>query len=305
MRHVVLAGMVIGTFGSASPLAYADPAPSKAQCIEANTKGQDLRRDGKLSAAREHLRSCADSACPTLIRDDCTRRLDELERAQPTVVFETKDGAGNDVTAVKVSVDGQPVAESLNGSALSVDPGAHTFTFEVAGQTPAFKRLVLHEGEKGRTERVVIGAAAPGSAAASAPTQPVAGQPAKPLSAESQSSVPTDGSTQRTIGLVVGGVGAAALVAGSVFGVLAISAHSSYEKDCGSNIGVPAGQCNQQGVDGQSDAARKGTFSTAFFIAGGVATAAGAVLFFAAPRRNATSTQVGIGPMGAFVTGRF
>jgi hypothetical protein len=292
-RHVVFLAEV-AALGTCSLLAHADP-PSKVQCVEANTKGQDLRREGELSGARSQFHACAVSECPVLVRDDCTRRLDEVDRAQPTVVFEIKDGAGNDLPAVKVSVDGQPLADSLDGSALLVDPGTHNFTFEVAGQPPVAKQLVLHEGEKGRIERVTI---AP-SALAGASREPAGGigGSSNPSHAEANAS-----SGQRTVGLVVGGVGVASLVAGAILGGLAIAARDNYEKDCGSNIGAPAGQCNQQGIDGHGDASTKGTLSTVFFVAGGVLAAAGAVVFFTAP---SGSTQVGVGPTGAYVSGRF
>jgi hypothetical protein len=42
----------------------------------------------------------------------------DLERAQPTVVFDVKDDAGNDLTDVKVTVDGNPLADKLTGTAL-------------------------------------------------------------------------------------------------------------------------------------------------------------------------------------------
>jgi hypothetical protein len=35
-----------------------------------------------------------------------------------------------------------------------------------------------------------------------------------------------------------------------VSGILALSAHNSYEHNCGSAIGAPAGACNEQGVQG-------------------------------------------------------
>ena len=82
-----------------------------------------------------------------------------------------------------------------------------------------------------------------------------------------------------------------------------MSAHSSYEKNCGANIGAPAGQCNSAGVTGQSDAATKATMSTVFFIGGGVAAAGGAALFFFLPRT--ASTQVGLGPGSVTLSGRF
>src|SRR5215471_6740742 len=113
------------------------PAESAAdQCIDANTAAQSLQRDGKLGAARETLKRCLDPSCPGLVRDDCAQRLDELERIQPTMVFDVKDGEGHDLVDVKVTMDGQPFAERLAGSALPVDPGEHAFTFETAGVPP-------------------------------------------------------------------------------------------------------------------------------------------------------------------------
>jgi hypothetical protein len=119
----------------AASLARADP-PTKVQCVDANAKGQDLRRDGELSGARAQFRACAVSACPALVRDDCNRRLDEVERAQPTIVFDTKDAAGRDLSAVKVLVDGAPGGSggsagldqsgSESGSSGSVASGAST-----------------------------------------------------------------------------------------------------------------------------------------------------------------------------------
>jgi hypothetical protein len=88
---------------------------TKTECIDANTQAQSLRRDGKLSAARVQLLKCSDPGCPSIIRDDCTSRLDEVEKAQPTIVFDGKDGDGHDLVAVSVTIDGQPFADKLDG----------------------------------------------------------------------------------------------------------------------------------------------------------------------------------------------
>ena len=95
---------VLGVASSASAAPY-----TKAQCVEADDRAQSLRREGKLAEVRAQLAICADPVCPGLVRDDCSQRLDELERVQPSVVFEAKDDAGNDLTAVKVTVDGSPL----------------------------------------------------------------------------------------------------------------------------------------------------------------------------------------------------
>ncbi|MCL2448559.1 MAG: hypothetical protein FWD17_06410, partial [Polyangiaceae bacterium] len=108
-----------------SSVARADGSSIPAKtCIDANAKAQELRHDGKLAAVRAELNRCVDRACPSMVRDDCARRLDELDHAQPTVVFSVKDGDGADMSAVSVTIDGQKVADRLDGSALPVDPGA-------------------------------------------------------------------------------------------------------------------------------------------------------------------------------------
>jgi hypothetical protein len=146
---------------------------SKEQCVDANTRGQHLRTDGKLSEAREQLRQCGDPSCPAIVRDDCARRLDDLDRVQPTIAFEVKDPSGADVSAVKVTMDGKLLTERLDGKPLPVDVGERFFTFEVDGQPPVTltRTLVLTEGEKGRRERIVLGG---GTASASAPVSPIA-----------------------------------------------------------------------------------------------------------------------------------
>jgi hypothetical protein len=134
---------------------------TKDQCIEANVRGQDLRKNGKLSAAHEQLQLCSNASCPALVRDDCARRLDEVDKVQPTIVFVAKDASGNDVAAVAVAIDGRPLTARLDGSELPVDPGEHVFTFTISGQPPVSRTLVLAAGQKDRREEVILGGGAP------------------------------------------------------------------------------------------------------------------------------------------------
>jgi hypothetical protein len=259
---------------------------TKAQCLAANAKGQDLRRDSKLSAAREAFRECADASCPSLLRDDCIRRLDDLEKAQPTVVFETKDGSGNDVSAVKVTVDGLPLAGRLAGTPLAVDPGEHTFTFETAGQPTVQKKLVIRESEKDRRERITLGApetAIPQGAAPSAPQSPVVAPPPETSSGLG---------TQQILALVAGGVGIVGLGLGTALGLMAISKKNDAQSAC------PSSPCStEDGSNKWSDAASAGNVSTVGFIVAGVGVAGAAVLWFTAPSASGeASTQVGLGP---------
>jgi len=129
--------------------------PSKRECVAANEAGQDLRRAGRLRDAKQQLAMCVATACPPAVRDDCTDRLRELEKAAASIVFEVKDAQGNDLSAVSVTIDGQPLVTKLDGTAVDVDLGEHTFRLEAERQSVE-KTLVIREGEKDRHERIVL-----------------------------------------------------------------------------------------------------------------------------------------------------
>lgn len=255
----------------------------KAKCIQANTDAQSLRREGKLSAAREQLRMCSESKCPSLVSADCVKRLDELENAQPTVLFDVVDASGHEVNEVTVTVDGHKLLDRLGGSAVAVDLGEHTVTFSAEGRPAVTQRLTFREGEKARHVRVTLGDV-PGSAAAVAPAAAPASQ--EPAASEAPAGEPSpaaaesdSGRTQRTVGYIVGGVGLAGLAAGGVFGFLTISAKNRQTDNCSSQTQCPDYDSASAAHD---DAKTYGTVSTVAFIAGGAATVTGAVLVLTA-----------------------
>jgi hypothetical protein len=250
------------------------------QCVSANARAQDLRRSGKLSAAREQLRQCSDFSCPSIVRDDCTQRLDELEKAQPTIIFDVKDGSGRDLVDATATVDGQPLAHTLDGSALRMDPGAHVFVFAKVGQPSVTQTFVLKEGEKERRERIVIGAAAT-TASSEAPTS----YSATVLTEPEEASRKTGMSSQRLVSMAVGGVGVAGIATGTVFGILAVSAAHRQKTACASpTICSNFTEATSDHSGGETDA----TVSNVTFIAGGALLAAGAILFFTAPHAPET-----------------
>jgi hypothetical protein len=297
---VPLAGLL--AFAEGSALADA----TKDQCIDANVKAQDLRRQAKLSLARAQLRVCADQSCPTLVRDDCSRRLDELERAQPSVVFDLKDSSGTDLIDVRVRVDGQPLVDHLDGNAVNVDPGVHTFTFDAAGKRTLTKELLVREGEASRRERLIV---ADLRASPPEPTPPSV----VPRSPSPSGAVqPVDASRlggQKVLGLAVGGVGIGGLVAGGIFGVLASSAWNNAKSVCGNSVS----SCNNvaSATAYRSTAVTDGAVATVGFIAGGALLAGGAIFFFSAgrpapPQQGLTVVPaVGRGVEGIAVIGVF
>lgn len=294
--HRFAGPLVLALIAGAPHLARAQDTDA---CINASEKAVALRKADQLIEERASLAACAASSCPDAVRTSCEQRLGQVTQAIPSIVFFAKDGSGRDLASVKLTIDGSVYADHLDGSAITLNPGEHEFRFEVPGQAPVEQRFVLHQGDQNRREDIVIGVAP------ALPTESAAKPPETKTFSMDQGST-SHGSAQRTAGLVVGGVGLASLVAGAIFGGLSLAAHASYEKDCGSNLGpqVPAGQCTAQGVSGQSDAATKGTLSTVFFVAGGVLTAAGGVIFFTAPK-GGLSAQVGWGFGGVVAKGQF
>jgi hypothetical protein len=237
---------------------------------------------------------CAGPACPSTVRNDCVQRLDELERAQPTMVFDARDVYGVDIVDVHVLVDGQELAERLTGLALAVDPGEHTFEFVTPGWLPVSRRFVVREGEKSRAERVVFKDLAatparlptlsddltlhPRIAAVSIVTSTGRAE-ARPL----EKPWATE---QGRWGIVVGGAGVAGLVAGGLFGLSAASDWNRSTADC------PPTTCTWSGyaravVD--SDLAKsRATLSTIGFATGIALLIGGVVLLATAHPRSAT-----------------
>jgi hypothetical protein len=258
---LLLAWTFACTAGFAAPRAAADDA----LCVASSEQALSLRKSGKLREALKELAVCADATCPAEVRTECAHRIDEVKGALPTLILAAKDGASNDLYAVRVSVDGVPIASTLDGLPIVLDPGEHTFTFEAAGQPPVDKRLVLREGEKDRREVVLIGPPAP---------PPL-------IEAPAPSTHPVSTWTSRkTWAVVSAGVGLTSIALGAVWGAFAISSQSRESSDC-SKKGCPN---PAQAQEDYSKATQNATASTVLFVVGGALVATGAVLWLTAPR---------------------
>ena len=196
-------------------------ADDKIVCANASENGQKLRDDGKLMKARQEFLVCARDVCPQIIKKDCVDWLQKSEESLPTVVLGAKDSKGQDVVVAHVTFDGAPLADRLDGKAVFVDPGQHTFRFEIPGEKPIEQQLVLHEGEKNRLVSVSL-------APAAAPPPSGGGDnhftPPPPEPEQKKSKVPA---------FVVGGIGLATVAAGGVFYFLALSNYNDLKDGCG------------------------------------------------------------------------
>ena len=156
--------------------------------------------------------------------------MEEINRAIPRVVFEAKDSDGNDLVGVKVTMDGKVLTERLDGTAISLNPGEHKFVFESAQKPAIENRWSFAKGS----------ATATSASSWEKPPRPHLRKPSGRCDGLSHARA-LSGSSARTVGLVVGGIGVAALATGAVFGLLANGAKNDYQSHCGANIGAPAG----------------------------------------------------------------
>ncbi len=126
------------------------------ECIAAHERSIQLRKAGRLLEARRELPACAATTCPEVIQAACAGRIEEINNAMPSVVFDVKDRAGRPMVNVRVSIDGQPPV-AVGATSTPIDPGPHLLRFETEGQSPVEKRVSLLEGERERRLTVVVG----------------------------------------------------------------------------------------------------------------------------------------------------
>jgi hypothetical protein len=264
--------------GSAS-IAAAD-ALTKEQCIDAHSRGQDAREQGKLSLARKVFLTCAQSSCPAAVQGDCARFADDLTGMQPTIVLVARDSNGNDLPNTTVYIDGALIVTNLDGRPIDIDPGNHTVKFQ-NGTKEEVLTVVIGSGEKGRTVAARFGAAAPAATAAPAPSTTAA-------------TVATKKSGTRTthppgsLAVLIGGAGLA--VAGTAIALWGISKVPD-------NCSLSTNECTAPPGDPVFDEASSGARTMNIgIIAGGIgvaAFAAGVVWYFGgAKTTKETPTQV-------------
>jgi hypothetical protein len=226
-------------------------------CTDSYEQAQLLRKQGKLVAARAQLRVCSQPSCPGLIVNDCTQWTDEVQATLPSVVPVATDEAGANLVGVRVSIDGVLLESVPAGQAVDLDPGTHRFVFERADLAKTETDVLVAVGQKNKIVMVTL-------------KRP-------PVATEAAGGRP---SYLGTLGLVIAGVGIAAVGVGVGFGVAAISKQS--DANCPSNECRPGSNPADLRTAGSN-----ADVSTAFFIAGGVLAAAGVTTWLLAPSRHA------------------
>jgi hypothetical protein len=263
--------LICGTLGVCSVAQAADPTTT--DCFAANESSIALRQAGKLREARAQLALCQTPSCPADVRAVCERRLDAVNAAIPTLIFDVKDDAGNDVADVQATMDGLPLSDRLDGTPISFDPGEHHFVFVAPGRPRVEKTFVLKQAEKNRRERIVLGSGPLPQAVASPSTGP--GAAPATTARQPDSSL----SSQKTWAIVTGAVGLAGLGVGTAFGLSARSQWQQAQSDCHGGCS-PTSPAQSEKIDADNAA----TLSTIAFGIGAAAFVGATVLWLSAPQ---------------------
>jgi hypothetical protein len=186
-------------------------AQTKEECLEAYTRSQPLRRDGKLGDARKALLICARDPCPKQLQPDCVEWLEDVEKSIPSLVLEAKDAEGRDLANVRVFLDDRPLATVLHGRALELDPGSHVLRFEHGGRTLE-QTVVVQEGDKQRRVSVTF--------------PPTERTPAREISRAR----PPASASPPAVAIGLGALGLVALGSFAYFGTTGVSERSDLEE---------------------------------------------------------------------------
>jgi hypothetical protein len=191
-----------------------------------------------------------------------------------------------DASGVTITRDGEAVDSAELGVAIPVDPGKHVIEASAPGKQKFSQTVEI--GDSADSKVIEIPALAEGTGEQGLP-------PDQPPASKS------DGSSQRTIGLIVGGVGVVGVAVGAIFGLQAGSKWDDAKAECED---YPY-DCGSKGVSLADDANSAATISTIGFIAGGVLIAGGATLFLTAGSSDDKGVSLGIGPGSVRIRGRF
>ncbi|WP_434045080.1 MULTISPECIES: hypothetical protein [Sorangium] len=195
--------------------ALGQQADEKAACLEKHEEAQVARQQGRFREARGALLACARATCPSLLRSDCAGWLSALLQEIPSVVLSAESQRGDEPDA-RVLIDGQLVAEALDGKEIEVDPGKRVFRFELPPHAPIERTLLIRERERGRPVAVFFG-----ERAASPPPPALPGPP------------PPE--RPRPVPLAVYVLGGSALVAAGLsagFGAAGLAGRASLQASC-------------------------------------------------------------------------
>lgn len=226
---------------------------------------------------------------------------DRIAKLEPQLAYLTIEVAESTRTlaGLKVRRDGADAGLGIIGQAVPQDPGPVKVDVSAPDHESFSVTIRVQPGAHQTVLIPSLAAAEPGPAtAAVAPAvsaQPQAQPQAQPPANQPPPAPPPEpshpGSTQRIIGIAVGGVGLVGIGLGTYFGLHAIDKDKKADEKCSETV------CQEPADFDNADAAKKSaTASTISFVAGGALVAGGVLLYFLAPSK---SSSVSLAPVVA------
>ncbi len=240
-----------------------DPAPGTLLNI-----GECREALGQLASAWQAYASAADLLDGGPRRDHAVKKRDELSPRLARVTVRVPEGTSSACTIVQ---DELALGLAATAVPLPVDAGPLTLELRCPNTRPRPSRLTV---EDGASYEVMLAAG-------------------DPLASETTPPPPADGPPPLLVsGALIGALGLAGVVVGSVTGALAIDRKGTVEDVCVRQASGRLG-CPTEGLDAASDGRAFATTSTIAFAIGGALTALGASLLIveaATPSGRVTAT---------------
>jgi hypothetical protein len=229
--------------------------------------GDCLEHAGRMATAWARFREAASLAVASSQkeREQAARdRAQALESRLVRLVVKASPEASMN-SDLSITRDGVVLEREAWGAAVPVDPGKHVVRATAQGKASWSVEVDVKAEPPGGTETVTV----PPLVAAEAP--------------------PSPGGAQRTIGIIVGGLGVVAVGVGTGFALSAKSSYDTARGHCTSNGCSDASRAKANSAGNTADVA------TGLFIGGAVALVAGVVLFLTAPRKAQVGFVDGLG----------
>jgi hypothetical protein len=246
-------------------------------------------KQGKLAAALELYRELADKDTNATRKQVSAEALAALEPRVPHVQLQIDPKPLPAGLVVKIGEHTVPCTAST--CEARVDVGHHVATASAAGCKPATGDVDV--ASEGATVVVKLALSC---------SQDVAGV----VHATSVPPPPTEPSPshRKTYALVAIAGGGAIIATGAVFGVLARGNWNDAKAACGGSTACPDPASLAKASSLRDSASGKATIATGLFVAGGIAAAAGVVLWLTAPG-NEHAIAVSPAGTGVSLSGRF
>lgn len=258
-------------------------------------------KQGKLATAWTEF----NDALARAKRDDKPERvtfaeqhIEDLEPRLNRVTIELASGA--DLDGLTLTHNGAELTDAIVGTSFPVDGGRHVITASAPGRK-AWKTTFELEPEGERREIVI-------PVLELAPDE---GSGPSPKEDEAMAEASDDGSMQRTIGLVIGGVGIAATLVGTVFGVRALSLRGESDDKCGDGDACPDTPEGREGLAANEDAQLSASVANGLIFPGLGLIGVGLVVLLTAPSDDGDEDGAWITPhlspthAGVVLSGRF